>query len=127
MFIWPPAPTVIKPSRLATITTAISTALLQLRDAKRVWVSCPVQSLCPSPVSTMACGGGLSEDAPNTQQPRHSRDAAGDVNVAAAAPHIVGFDAGGDGGRWSVAWASIGVVSLVDEHPDRPVDRRRIA
>jgi hypothetical protein len=45
-FIWPPAPTVIKPSKLATVTTAIITALLQLRDAKRVWVSCPVQSLC---------------------------------------------------------------------------------
>jgi hypothetical protein len=44
--IWPPAPTVIKPSKLATVTTAIITALLQLRDAKRVWVSCPVQSLC---------------------------------------------------------------------------------
>ena len=33
MFIWPPAPTVIKPSKLATVTTAIITALLQLLDA----------------------------------------------------------------------------------------------
>jgi hypothetical protein len=36
VFIWPPAPTVIEPSKLATVTTAIITALLQLRDAKRV-------------------------------------------------------------------------------------------
>ena len=35
-----------KPSKVATVTTAIITALLQLRDAKRVCVSCPVQSLC---------------------------------------------------------------------------------
>ena len=28
--IWPPAPTAIKPSKLATVTTAISNALLQL-------------------------------------------------------------------------------------------------
>lgn len=60
MFIWPPAPTVIKPSKLATVTTAISNALLHLRDAKRVWMSCPVQSLCLEwaswPVSTMVCG-----------------------------------------------------------------------
>ena len=33
VFIWPPAPTVIKPSKLAPVTTAIITALLQLRDA----------------------------------------------------------------------------------------------
>jgi hypothetical protein len=45
VFIWPPAPTVIKPSKVATVTTAITTALLQLRDAKRVCVCCPVQSL----------------------------------------------------------------------------------
>ena len=38
------SPTVIKPSRLATVTTAIITAAVQ--DAKRVGVSCPVQSLC---------------------------------------------------------------------------------
>jgi hypothetical protein len=30
VFIWPPAPTVIKPSKLATVTTAISNALLQV-------------------------------------------------------------------------------------------------
>ena len=34
VFIWPPAPTAIKPSKLATVTTVISNALLQLRDAK---------------------------------------------------------------------------------------------
>jgi hypothetical protein len=45
VFIWPPAPTVIK-LQGRTVTTAIITALLQLRDAKRVWVSCPGQSLC---------------------------------------------------------------------------------
>ena len=81
MFIWPPAPTVIKPSKLATVTTAISNALLQLRDAKRVWVSCPVQSLCLGWALLAGIDhgvwGGLSEDAPNTQHPRHWRDAAG--------------------------------------------------
>ena len=39
----------------------------------------------------------------------------------------VGFDAGGDGVAVERGMGPIGVVSLVDEHPDRPVDRRRIA
>ena len=39
----------------------------------------------------------------------------------------VGFDAGGDGVAVERGMGLIGVVSLVDEHPDRPVDRRRIA
>ena len=53
-------------------------------------------------------GGGTS----TSQQPRRIE---------------VGFDAGGDGVAVERGMGLIGVVSLVDEHPDRPVDRRRIA
>ena len=38
----------------------------------------------------------------------------------------VGFDAGGDGVAMERGMGLIGVVSLVDEHPDRPVDRRHV-
>lgn len=38
----------------------------------------------------------------------------------------VGFDAGGDGVAVERGVGLIGVVSLVDEYPDRPVDRRHV-
>jgi hypothetical protein len=43
-------------------------------------------------------GNGLSEGAPNTQHPRHWRDAAGGTSTSQQPRRIdVGFDAGGDG------------------------------
>jgi hypothetical protein len=38
----------------------------------------------------------------------------------------VGFDAGGDGVAVERGMGLIGVVSSVDDHPDRPVDRRQV-
>ena len=38
----------------------------------------------------------------------------------------VGFEASGDGVAVERGMGLIGVVSLVDEHPDRPVDRRHV-
>ena len=38
----------------------------------------------------------------------------------------VGFDAGGGGVAMERGMGLIGVVSLVDEHSDRPVDRRHV-
>jgi hypothetical protein len=94
VFIWPPATTVMKPSKLATVTTAHQQCTALAPGRQTVWVSCPVQNLCLewAVLAGIDRGvwGGLSEDAPNTQHPRHWREAAGDVNVAAAAPHRCG-------------------------------------
>ena len=62
--------------------------------------------------------------------PRYWRDAAGRSGTSTSQQPRrieVGFDAGGDGVAVERGMGLIGVVSLVDEHPDRPVDRRRIA
>jgi hypothetical protein len=59
--------------------------------------------------------------------PRHWRDAAGATSTPQQPRRIdVGFDAGGDGVAVERGMGLIGVVSLVDEHPDRPVDRRHV-
>ncbi len=75
--------------------------MLQLRDAERVWVSCPVQSMCLewAVLAGIDHGvwGGLSEDAPNTQHPRHWRDLRGASTSQQSRRIDVGFDAGGDG------------------------------
>src|SRR5512133_1206048 len=43
VFIWPPAPTVIKPSKLATVTTAISQCTASASGRQTRLGSCPVQ------------------------------------------------------------------------------------
>ena len=58
---------------------------------------------------------------------RHSRDARGATSTSQQPRRIdVGFDAGGDGVAVECGMGLIGVVSLVDEYPDRPVDRRHV-
>ena len=58
--------------------------------------------------------------------PRHWRDAAGASMSQQPRRIDVGYDAGGDGVAMERGMGLIGVVSLVDEHPDRPVDRRHV-
>ena len=59
--------------------------------------------------------------------PRNWRDAAGGTSTSQQPRRIdVGFDAGGDGVAVERGMGLIGVVSSVDEHPDRPVDRRHV-
>ena len=79
--------------------------------------------------------GGLSEDERRTvkhrsirrrRASRHWRDVAGASTSQQLCRIEVGFDAGGDGVAMERGTGLIGVVSLVDEHPDRPVDRRHV-
>lgn len=87
MFIWPPAPTVIKPSKLATVTTVIITALPPGRQTRLGELS--GQSLylewAVLAVSTMVCGADCVrmnaehssiEPSGDDTHPRHWRDAA---------------------------------------------------
>ena len=79
--------------------------------------------------------GGLSEDERRTLKLEPSGDTRTrdtDVTMRGASTSQqprridVGFDAGGDGVAVERGMGLIGVVSLVDEHPDRPVDRRHV-
>jgi hypothetical protein len=103
--------------------------MFQLRDAKRVWVSCPVQSRCLewAVVAGIDHGvwGGLSEER-RTLSTRDTGVPAGASSSQQSRRIDVWFDAGGDGVAVERGMGLIGVVSLVDEHPDRPIDRRHV-
>ena len=67
------------------------------------------------------------EPSDDNTHPRDWRDAAGAASTSQQPRRIDGgFDAGGDGVAMERGMGLIGVVTLVDEHPDRPVDRRHV-